>query len=126
LLYGLTSEIRVRTYNLPLATYPLALTEAARLLDQQKNQDANTVLLTALNTLAIIDRVTPLPLVLARAGDRSSSRTEPEGQGRSANAAGNGQEAARAFKRAGIRRPRSRIHRLEFRHLEPGKAIKWS
>ena len=67
LLYGLTSEIRVRTYNLPLATYPLALTEAARLLDQQKTQDANTVLLTALNTLAIIDRVTPLPLVLARA-----------------------------------------------------------
>jgi hypothetical protein len=67
LLYGLTSEIRVRTYSLPLATYPLALTEAARLLDKQKTQDANTVLLTALNTLAVIDRVTPLPLVLARA-----------------------------------------------------------
>jgi YfdX protein len=67
LLYGLTSEIRVRTYSLPLATYPLALTEAAHLLDQKKTEDANTVLLTALNTLAVIDRVTPLPLVLARA-----------------------------------------------------------
>ncbi len=67
LLYGLTSEIRVRTYSLPLISYPVALTEAARLLDQQKVQDANTVLLTALNTLAVIDRVTPLPLVLARA-----------------------------------------------------------
>jgi hypothetical protein len=67
LLHNLTSEIRVRTYSLPLVSYPLALTEAARLLDQHKTQDANTVLLTALNTLAVIDRVTPLPLVLARA-----------------------------------------------------------
>jgi hypothetical protein len=67
LLYGLTSEIRVRTYNLPLASYPIALTEAARLLDQKKTQEANAVLLTAINTLAAIDRVTPLPLILARA-----------------------------------------------------------
>ena len=67
LLYGLTSELRVRTYNLPLASYPLALAQAARLLDQQKTQEANTILLTALNTLAVIDHVTPLPLLLARA-----------------------------------------------------------
>jgi hypothetical protein len=67
LLYGLTSELRVRTYNLPLASYPLALAQAARLLDQHKTQDANTILLTALNTLAVIDHVTPLPLLLARA-----------------------------------------------------------
>jgi len=40
LLYSLESEIRARTYNLPLATYPLALQEAARLLDQGKNDDA--------------------------------------------------------------------------------------
>jgi hypothetical protein len=66
LLYALSSEIRVRTYNLPLATYPNALKEAARLLDQKKNQDANNVLLEALNTVVAIDKVTPLPLVLAR------------------------------------------------------------
>ena len=66
LLYGLTSEIRVRIYNLPLATYPAALKEAARLLDQKKSQEAKTVLLTALNTLVAIDRVTPLPLVVAQ------------------------------------------------------------
>ena len=36
LLYALTSEIRVRTYNLPLATYSAALQEAAHLLDQKK------------------------------------------------------------------------------------------
>jgi hypothetical protein len=67
LLYGLTSEIRVRIYNLPLASYPLALAQAARLLDKNNPQEANTILLTALNTLAVIDHVTPLPLVLARA-----------------------------------------------------------
>jgi hypothetical protein len=65
-LYALASEIRVRTYNLPLGTYPDALKEAARLLDQKKNDDASNVLLTALNTLLAVDRVTPLPLVFAR------------------------------------------------------------
>lgn len=67
LLYSLESEIRARTYNLPLATYPLALQEAARLLDQGKNDDAIRVLETALNTLVVVDKVTPIPLVLARA-----------------------------------------------------------
>ena len=66
LLYSLTSEIRSRTYNLPLATYPDALKEAAPLLDQKKTQDANTVLLAALNTLVVVDKVTPLPLLLAQ------------------------------------------------------------
>src|ERR1700686_2054439 len=65
-LDALTSEIRVRTYSLPLAAYPDALKEAVRLLDQKKNDDASNVLLTALNTLLAVDRVTPLPLVLAR------------------------------------------------------------
>ena len=65
-LAALTSEIRARTYNLPLATYPEARKGAARLLDQKKQQDASDVLLTALNTLLVVDRVTPLPLVIAR------------------------------------------------------------
>jgi hypothetical protein len=66
LLDQLQSEIRVRTYNLPLATYPTALQEAARLLDQKKPTDAANVLQTALSTLVAIDKVTPLPLVVAR------------------------------------------------------------
>lgn len=66
-LYSLMSEIHVRTYNLPLATYPAALKEAARLLDQGKTQEAQTILSTALDTLAATDRVTPIPLILARA-----------------------------------------------------------
>jgi hypothetical protein len=66
LLYSLMSEIRARTYNLPLATYPAALTEAARLLGLKKTNDAKNVLLIALNTLVVVDRATPLPLILAR------------------------------------------------------------
>lgn len=66
LLDGLTSEIRVRTSHLPLASYPAAMQEAARLLDQKMTKEANTILLTALNTLAVVDLVTPLPLALAQ------------------------------------------------------------
>jgi hypothetical protein len=64
-LDGLTSEIRVRTSHLPLATYPTALSTAARLLDEKKPQEAETTLLTALHTLVIIDQVTPLPVAVA-------------------------------------------------------------
>ena len=66
LLYGLMSELRVRTYNLPLATYPAALAEGARLLDQKKSDEARIVLMMALGTLLAIDQVTPLPLLVAR------------------------------------------------------------
>jgi hypothetical protein len=67
LLYNLTSELRVRTFNLPLATYPDALKQAARLLDTGKNSDASGILQAALNTLAVVDHVTPIPLILAQA-----------------------------------------------------------
>ena len=66
LLYGLMSELRVRTYHLPLATYPAALAEAARLLDQKKSDEARIVLMMALGTLLAIDQVTSLPLLVAR------------------------------------------------------------
>jgi hypothetical protein len=80
LLDSLRSEIRVRIYNLPLATYPAALQEAARLLDQKKIEEAGTVLLLALNTLAIVDQVTALPLLLAReAINGAQSQTDREG-----------------------------------------------
>jgi len=66
LLQALVSEIRVRIYNLPLATYPLAMQDAARLLDQKKPQEARAVLEAALNTIVVIDRVTPLPIAVAQ------------------------------------------------------------
>jgi hypothetical protein len=77
LLYSLESEIRARTYNLPMATYPLALQEAARLLDQGNNDDASKVLGTALNTMVAVDKVTPIPLVLARASIAAAEEQRP-------------------------------------------------
>lgn len=67
LLESLTSEIRVRTFNLPLATYPAAMRQAARLLDQQKTAEANAILALALDTLVVVDHVEPIPLVVAEA-----------------------------------------------------------
>jgi YfdX protein len=66
LLNSVVSELRIRSTSLPLATYPAALQQAAQLLDQGKNQDAGKVLLTALNTLVMVDHVIPLPLILAQ------------------------------------------------------------
>jgi len=63
LLDQLASEIHVKTYKLPLATYPEAMQTAARLLDEKKNEAARQALLTALNTLVVTDRVIPLPLI---------------------------------------------------------------
>jgi hypothetical protein len=67
LLDQLTSEIHVKTYNLPLATYPAAMQTAARLLDEKKADEARQTLVTALNTLIVTDQAIPLPLVEAQA-----------------------------------------------------------
>ena len=67
LLGGLISEIRIRIYNIPLATYAIALRDAAKLLDQKKTDEAKAVVQLALNTMAIVDRVEPLPIVTAQA-----------------------------------------------------------
>ena len=63
LLDTLRSEIRVRTYNLPLGTYPAALTTAARLMEDGKHAEATKVLAAALNTLVIVDKSTSIPLL---------------------------------------------------------------
>jgi hypothetical protein len=84
LLEDLSSEIRVRTYHLPLATYPLAMQDAARLLEQKKSKEAAAVLKSALNTLVVIERSVPLPLTVAQAAindareQRESDRTKAQ------------------------------------------------
>lgn len=81
LLHSLMSEIRLRTFNLPLASFPDVLAEAARLLGEKKIRDANDVLLTALNTLVVVDHVIPIPLLLARAAlDQAQSLRESDKQ----------------------------------------------
>ena len=78
LLGALRSEIRVRTYNLPLGIYPTALQEAARQLDQN-SQAASRALLDALNTLLAVDQVTPIPMLVAQeAIDKVQTRTQED------------------------------------------------
>jgi hypothetical protein len=66
ILDSLRSEIRVRTYHIPLGTYPDALAQAAALLDQQKNAEAAAELNQARSTLVMVDEVIPLPLIVAQ------------------------------------------------------------
>lgn len=67
LMRSFGSEIRIETANLPLATYPAAIKYAAKLIDQDKPDQARSVLETALSTLVMKDDVVPLPLLRARA-----------------------------------------------------------
>ena len=66
LLAALASETVISTSNIPLATYPIALKKAAKLIDENKTAEAKTVLQTALDTLVVTDVVVPLPIVRAR------------------------------------------------------------
>jgi vacuolar-type H+-ATPase subunit H len=78
LLGALESEIRVRTYNLPLGIYPTALQEAARQLDKN-SKAASRALLDALNTLVAVDQVTPIPMLVAQeAIHKAQTRTQED------------------------------------------------
>ncbi|MDB5333019.1 MAG: hypothetical protein JWP03_4170 [Phycisphaerales bacterium] len=66
LLGMLISEIRVRTFHLPIGAYPAALREAARLLDRNQTDEARGMLQAAIGSIVVIDRIIPLPLVMAR------------------------------------------------------------
>jgi hypothetical protein len=65
LLDALRSEIRIRTWYLPLVDFPTALRDAATLLDRDR-EVAGKALLAALRTLIASDRVMPIPLLLAQ------------------------------------------------------------
>ena len=66
IIRNLASETVISVTNIPLATYPLAIKEAVRLIDENKESDAKLVLQTALNTLVVTDTVVPLPVVAAQ------------------------------------------------------------
>lgn len=61
------SELNIRTYALPLATYPEAIKDAAALLDDGDDAAATRILEAALNTIVVTDHVVPLPLLRAQA-----------------------------------------------------------
>ena len=67
ILRDLGSEIIVRVYNIPLATWPDAIKSVVPLIDQGKVDEAKRAIEEALSTLVIVDHVIPLPVVRAQA-----------------------------------------------------------
>ncbi len=65
-LNHLRSETVISTTNLPMATYPGALKQAAKLVDENKTNEAKEVLQRALSTLVITDVVVPLHVMEAK------------------------------------------------------------
>lgn len=65
LLKDLASEIEIQTPMLPIATYPDALSLAAKELNNGKHNDALMVLNTALSTVFLETKYVPLPLIRA-------------------------------------------------------------
>jgi hypothetical protein len=63
----LASEHVISVTNIPLATYPLALKQAAALIHAGRTAEAVATLETALSTLVIERTIIPLPLVRAEA-----------------------------------------------------------
>ena len=63
LLRDFASETVVRVASLPMATYPDAIKEAARLIDAGKVGEAAFVLRAALGTLVVTETVYPHPLI---------------------------------------------------------------
>ena len=64
---NLASEHVISVTNIPLATYPAAIKQAAALIHANKPAEATTLLETALSTLVVEDSVFALPLVRAEA-----------------------------------------------------------
>jgi hypothetical protein len=62
---NLRSDTVITIANIPLATYPNALKDAARLIDQKKIDEAKAAIATALGTVVMTKTVIPLPLARA-------------------------------------------------------------
>jgi len=65
LLSGLSSEIDITSANLPLATYPDAIKKAIQLVNSEKINEAQIVLIKALDGLVIVNKIIPLPILNA-------------------------------------------------------------
>lgn len=67
LMGNMASETVVSVSNIPLATYPAAIKDAAKLIDENKTSEAKSALQTALNTQVVTESIIPLPVVHAQA-----------------------------------------------------------
>lgn len=106
LLSGFASETVVRVHNLPMATYPAAIREAARLLDAGRDDEAAFALRAALATIVLTETVLPHPLIdavthldAARALAETEGRSDEQNQALTAaiDAARTSLERAEAF-----------------------------
>jgi len=66
LLEGLKSEIVITTYNIPTATYPIAIKNAVMLMEDGKTDLAKYVLQNVFGTIVIQDIALPLPVLKAQ------------------------------------------------------------
>jgi len=63
LLDTLVSEIRITTANLPMETYPVAIRGIARLIEENKIDDAKLALQQVLSTVVVVERSIPIPII---------------------------------------------------------------
>ena len=66
ILNNLISEVRTKTANVPLASYPQAMKDAANLLENEQPEVAKALLQTALSTLVITEKNRPIPIINAQ------------------------------------------------------------
>ncbi len=67
ILNQLVSEMRITTLSIPLGTYPSAIKEAIKLIDQGNTNEAGNVLYDAFNLLIKTTEIMPLPVLKAEA-----------------------------------------------------------
>ncbi len=66
-LRDFSSEINISMTNLPMAVYPLAIRNAAKLISEDKAAEAKAELIAALNSVVITEQTIPLPVIKAQA-----------------------------------------------------------
>ncbi len=66
MIRDLASETVISVTNIPLATYPLAIKSAAKLIGEGKTKEGRAALEAALSTLVITETIIPLPVTTAQ------------------------------------------------------------
>jgi hypothetical protein len=74
LLTPLASEIDIDVINLPMATYPAAIKEAAKLVEKDQFTEAKRLLATTLNTLTVQTTIVPMPFLHVEASLKEAER----------------------------------------------------
>ena len=76
------SEIRITSVNLPMATYPAAIKAAAKLIEENKLQEAKDSLAATLSTVVITENSIPIPVInsqfLIKQASQITATTTPD------------------------------------------------